>query len=226
MILHLPNVLTAEQTARGRTLLDAADWHNGAGTAGPTAAKVKHNRQLDPLDPVATELGGIIVRALQSMPLFVSAALPHTFLPPMFNRYGGGETYGIHVDGAIRRSPQTGRQLRTDLSCTLFFSDPDEYEGGELVIEDTFGSHQVKLPAGHAVLYPSTSLHAVLPVTRGERVGSFFWLQSMIRDDQQRSLLFDLDQSIQRLGSDHPDHPGIVSLTGIYHNLLRQWAEL
>lgn len=225
MILCIPDVLTPEQTARARTALDAADWMDGRATAGHQASRVKDNAQLAADHPVARELGGLIVRALSSNPLFMSAALPLHFLPPMFNRYAGGQHYGTHVDGAIR-STADGRRLRTDLSCTLFFSEPDEYDGGELRIEDTYGDKTVKLPAGHLVLYPATSLHQVTPVTRGARVSSFFWLQSLIRDDQRRSMLFDMDVAIQRLTQDIPDHGSVVALTGVYHNLLRQWAEM
>ncbi|MFT4176621.1 MAG: Fe2+-dependent dioxygenase [Luteolibacter sp.] len=226
MILHIPDVLTPEETKQARALLDAADWTDGKATAGHIAIKVKDNEQLHPEHPVARQLGDQIIRALSTNPLFMSAALPLHFLPPMFNRYAGGQHYGTHVDGSIRQIPGTGQRIRTDLSCTLFFADPDEYDGGELIIEDTYGSKSVKLPAGHMILYPATSLHQVTPVTRGARISSFFWLQSLIRDDQRRSLLFDMDVAIQRMSLDHPDHSSVVSLTGVYHNLLRQWAEM
>lgn len=226
MILTLPAVLSAEQTAEARALLDAAEWIDGRATAGPQAAQVKDNLQLPAGSPVARQLGGLIVKALTAHPLFMAAALPLHFLPPMFNRYSGGQQFGTHVDGAIRQLPGTGHRLRTDLSCTLFFAGPEEYDGGELIIEDTYGSKSVKLPAGDLVLYPATSLHQVTPVTRGARVCSFFWLQSLIRDDQRRSMLFDMDMAIQRLSADTPGHPSIVQLTGVYHNLLRQWAEM
>jgi PKHD-type hydroxylase len=225
MILCIPDVLTPEQTSHARSLLDAAAWTDGKATAGHTAARVKDNAQLQAHDPAAREVGALILQALASHPLFMSAALPLHFLPPMFNRYAGGQHYGTHVDGTVRTLPD-GRRIRTDLSCTLFFAEPDEYDGGELVIEDTYGNKSVKLPAGHLVLYPSTSLHRVTPVTRGARVSSFFWLQSLIRDDQRRSMLFDMDVAIQSLAAEHPDHPSVVSLTGVYHNLLRQWAEM
>lgn len=226
MILHIPDVLTPAQTAEARALLDAADWTDGKSTAGHIAAKVKDNAQLAPDHPLARQLGERILAALSANPLFMSAALPLHFLPPMFNRYAGGQHYGTHIDGAIRQIPATGRRIRTDMSCTLFFAGPEEYEGGELLIEDTYGSKSVKLPAGHLVLYPATSLHRVTPVTRGARVSSFFWLQSLIRDDQRRSMLFDMDVAIQRMAADHPEHPSVVSMTGVYHNLLRQWAEM
>ncbi len=226
MILCLPDVLTPSQTSQARAMLDAADWTDGKSTAGHIAAKVKDNAQLTPHHPLAHQLGELILGALSIHPLFMSAALPLHFLPPMFNRYAGGQHYGTHTDSAIRQIPATGQRIRTDISCTLFFSNPDEYDGGELIIEDTYGDKSVKLPAGHLVLYPSTSLHQVTPITRGARVSSFFWLQSLIRDDQRRSMLFDMDLAIQRIAADHPEHPSTISLTGIYHNLLRQWAEM
>ena len=226
MILCIPDVLTPEQTAEARALLESADWVDGKTTAGYQASQVKDNLQLSALHPVARQIGETIVKALTSNPLFMSAALPLHFLPPMFNRYSGGQQFGTHVDGAIRQVPGGGHRIRTDLSCTLFFANPDEYDGGELHIEDTYGSKSVKLPAGHLVLYPSTSLHRVTPVTRGTRLCSFFWLQSLIRDDQRRSMMFDMDMAIQRLAVDTPNHPSLVSLTGVYHNLLRQWAEM
>jgi PKHD-type hydroxylase len=226
MILCIPDVLTPEQVTEARALLDAAGWVDGKATAGYQASQVKDNLQLSSMDPVAMQIGETIIKALTANPLFMSAALPLHFLPPMFNRYSGGQQFGTHVDGAIRQIPGAGRRIRTDLSCTLFFANPDEYDGGELHIEDTYGSKSVKLPAGHLVLYPSTSLHRVTPVTRGTRLCSFFWLQSLIRDDQRRSMMFDMDMAIQRLAVDTPNHPSLVSLTGVYHNLLRQWAEM
>jgi PKHD-type hydroxylase len=229
MILCIPQVLSAEHVAEGRRLLERALWEDGKKTAGHQAAQVKDNMQIPAGHPAAVEVGEMIVRALHANPLFVSAAVPLHILPPMFNRYSGGQQFGTHVDGAIRQLPD-GRRIRTDLSCTLFFAGPEEYDGGELVIEDTYGTKTVKLPAGHMVLYPSTSLHHVTPVTRGARLCSFFWLQSMIRSDEQRSLLFDLDIAIQRLSGALPDHDAAkqsaVQLTGVYHNLLRQWAEM
>jgi PKHD-type hydroxylase len=226
MILCLPDVLTPEQTAEARALLESAEWIDGKTTAGHQAARVKDNMQLPATHPVARQVGETILKALAANPLFQSAALPLHFLPPMFNRYSGGQHFGTHVDGAIRQIPGTGHRIRTDLSCTLFFANPDEYEGGELLVEDTYGAKSVKLPAGHMVLYPSTSLHRVTPVTRGTRLCSFFWLQSLIRDDQRRSMMFDMDMAIQRLAADAPEHPSVVALTGVYHNLLRQWAEM
>lgn len=225
MLLAIPNVLTPEQVAEGRRILEAAEWIDGRDTAGHQGARVKNNAQLPLRSAAAEQLGKMILKALAGAPLFMSAALPARILPPMFNRYGVGQTFGTHVDGAIRMMGN-GNSLRTDVSCTLFFSEPDEYDGGELVIEDTYGSKSVKLPAGHMILYPSTSLHRVNPVTRGVRLCSFFWLQSMIRDDARRALLFDMDVAIQRLAAQMPDHPSVVQLTGVYHNLLRQWAEV
>lgn len=230
MIVCIPDVLSPEQTAELRKLLDSADWEDGRATAGHQAVKAKDNMQIPATHPVAREVGDTILRALAVNPLFQSAAVPLHFLPPMFNRYSGGQTYGTHVDASIRQIPGTGKRIRTDLSCTLFFSDPEEYDGGELVIEDTYGTKSVKLPPGHMVLYPATSLHQVTPVTRGTRMCSFFWVQSMIRSDEQRAILFDLDLAIQRISGSLPDHPAVsqssVQLTGVYHNLVRQWAEV
>lgn len=224
MILAIPDVLTAEQVADARSQLEAAEWVDGRITAGHQGARVKDNEQLPPGSPAAERVGGLILQALSVNPLFMSAALPLHVLPPMFNRYSAGQTFGTHVDGSIRSLPN-GQRIRTDLSCTLFFAGPDEYEGGELVIEDTYGCKSVKLPPGHMILYPSTSLHRVTPVTRGARLCSFFWLQSLVREDSRRSLLFDMDIAIQHLGSENPLHPSVVSLTGVYHNLLREWAQ-
>lgn len=226
MLIRIPDILTAEQVAAGRQKLDAAEWQDGNATSGHQARRAKDNMQLPENSPVARELGEMILQALGRNPLFMSAALPLQVFPPLFNSYSGGQNFRTHVDNAIRQVPGSNQRMRTDLSATLFFRDPDEYEGGELCVEDTYGVHRVKLPAGHMVLYPSTSLHHVTPVTRGARVCSFFWIQSMIRDDGQRSLLFDLDLGIQRLAQDHPEHPSSVQLTGVYHNLLRQWAEM
>lgn len=226
MLLQIPDVLTAEQVREARQLLDQADWVDGRVTAGPQSARTKDNQQLPEDSPAARELGQRILGALQRNPLFITAALPLQVFPPLFNRYQGGQSFGTHVDNAIRQVPGTPHRIRTDLSATLFFSGPDEYDGGELMVEDTYGVHGVKLPPGHLVLYPSTSLHHVRPVTRGARICSFFWIQSMIRDDAERTLLFDLDAAIQRISRDAPDHPSAVQLTGIYHNLIRRWAEL
>jgi len=226
MLLAIPNVLSAAQVAEAREALAAADWIDGRATAGHQGARVKDNQQL-PIDhPVALQIGELIRRALRQNSLFMSAALPLHVLPPMFNRYSGGQNFGLHVDGSIRTVPGVGHRIRTDLSCTLFFAEPTEYDGGELMVEDTYGSKSVKLPAGHLILYPATSLHQVTPVTRGTRLCSFFWLQSMIRDDGRRSLLFELDTAIQRLGAEAATHPAVIQLTGVYHNLLRQWAEM
>jgi len=226
VLLQVADVLTPEQVAYGRRLLASADWVDGRVTAGHQSARAKHNSQLSEDHPVARELGGIIVDALQRNPLFVSAALPLRVFPPLFNRYEGGDAFGNHVDNAIRQIGGTPLRIRTDLSATLFFTGPDEYEGGELLIDDTYGVHAVRLPAGHMILYPSTSLHRVTPVTAGARVASFFWIQSLVRDDGARALLFDMDSGIQRLAQDLPDHPSAVQLTGVYHNLIRRWAEL
>ncbi|HVW05690.1 MAG TPA: Fe2+-dependent dioxygenase [Vicinamibacterales bacterium] len=226
MLLSIPDVLTPDQVAAARAKLDAADWQDGRLTAGHQAVQAKDNQQLSEDHPVAREIGQMVLGALQRNALFMSAALPLHVYPPMFNRYAGGQQFGSHVDNAIRHVPGTPHRLRTDLSATLFFRDPEEYDGGELCVEDTYGVHRVKLPAGDMVLYPSTSLHHVTPVTHGARVASFFWIQSLIRDDGRRTLLFDLDTAIQRITVDVPDHPAAVQLTGVYHNLLRQWSEL
>lgn len=227
MLYHIPNVLTKAQVQHCRSLMDKADWTNGKFTAGTLSATVKNNQQLPNEHPLSFEMGELILEALGEHPLFLSAALPLDIIPPLFNRYTHSQSFGMHVDNAIRRIPQTKKRLRTDLSCTLFFSEPEEYEGGELVIEDSYGFHEVKLPAGDLILYPSTSLHKVTPVTTGTRTASFFWVQSMIRDDTARHMLFDLDQSIQQLRIELGDsHAQIIKLTNVYHNLIRQWAEL
>ena len=226
MLVHIPAVLTLEQATQARQKLDQASWVDGRVTAGYQSSRVKDNLQLPEHHPVAQELGDLILGALEANPLFTSAALPLRVFPPLFNRYQGGHAFGSHVDNAIRHVRGTRHRIRTDLSATLFFSEPGEYDGGELMIEDTYGVHSVKLPAGHMVLYPSTSLHHVTPVTRGARVAAFFWIQSLIRDDAERTMLFDLDSAIQRISQDAPEHPSAVQLTGVYHNLLRRWAEL
>ncbi len=230
MLISVPDVLTGEQVAQARQILDQAEWVDGRVTAGHQSAQAKNNMQLPEGSPAAQQLGDMILAALARHPLFLSAALPLRVFPPLFNRYAGGQSFGTHVDNAIRQVPGTPHRLRTDLSATLFFAAPEDYDGGELCVEDTYGVKSVKLPAGHMILYPSTSLHHVTPVTRGARISSFFWIQSMIRDDAHRSLLFDLDLAIQRLGRDLPDNAVAsqtsVQLTGVYHNLLRQWAEL
>ena len=226
MLLHVPGVLTPDQVATARRLLDQADWVDGRVTAGHQSVQVKNNMQLPEDSPVARELGDAITLALQRNPLFIAAALPLKIFPPLFNRYQSGHSFGNHVDNAVRHVTGTSHRMRTDLSATLFFTGPDEYDGGELVVEDTYGVHTVKLPAGDMVLYPSTSLHHVRAITRGSRVASFFWIQSMIRDDGARTLLFDLDNAIQQVGQALPGHAAAVQLTGVYHNLLRRWAEL
>ncbi len=200
----------------------------GSTVASPPAInrpRAKDNAQLPEDSPVARQLGQMILSALERNPLFLAGALPLKIFPPLFNRYAGGQSFGNHVDNAIRQVRNTPHRVRTDISATLFLASPSEYDGGELMIDDTYGSHSVKLPAGDLVLYPSTSLHRVQPVTRGARIASFFWIQSMVRDDGERTLLFDLDLAIQRLGADVPNHPSVVQLTGIYHNLLRRWAD-
>lgn len=226
MLLQIPEVLTADQVTECRKMLDEAAWVDGKVTAGPQSAQAKNNMQLPEDSPVARKIGDLIVDALQKNALFVTAALPLRVFPPLFNRYSGGQSFGTHVDNSIRQVTGTPHRIRTDLSATLFFSGPDEYDGGELLVEDTYGTQSVKLPAGHMILYPSTSLHHVREVTRGARVCSFFWIQSMVREDSQRTLLFDLDIAIQRIRQDHPEHPSGVQLTGIYHNLLRKWADV
>jgi PKHD-type hydroxylase len=226
MLLTIPDVLTTEQLSTARALLETAEWVDGKVTAGPQSARAKRNQQLIEGSEPAETLGDMILTALQRNALFVSAALPLRVFPPLFNRYCGGHAFGNHIDNAIRQIAGTGHRIRTDLSATLFLAEPDEYEGGELVVEDTYGVHKVKLPAGDMVLYPSSSLHSVTPVTGGSRVASFFWVQSMIRDDGRRTLLFDLDLAIQQLSRDVPAHPSVVQLAGVYHNLLRQWAEM
>ena len=226
MLLTIPDVLTRDQVAEARDRLAGAGWVDGRVTAGYQSSRVKDNLQLPEDHPVARALGETIIVALQRNPLFISAALPLRIFPPLFNQYEGGQSFGSHVDNAIRQVAGTAFRIRTDLSATLFLSQPDEYEGGELAVEDTYGVHTVKLPAGHMVLYPSTSLHHVRPVTRGVRIASFFWIQSLVRDDAERALLFDLDTAIQRLSAEAPDHSAAVQLTGVYHNLVRRWAEV
>ena len=226
MMVHIPQVLTAEQVARCRAVMERAEWVDGRVTAGHQSARVKHNLQLPENAPAAIELGEMVVQALGRSALFVSAVLPKQIFPPLFNRYDAGMTFGAHVDNAIRSYLDTPLRIRTDVSSTLFISGPEDYDGGELVVEDSYGTHKVKLPAGDMIVYPGTSLHNVTPITRGSRIASFFWTQSLIRDDGRRALLFDLDMSIRRLAADHPAHASVVSLTATYHNLLRQWAEV
>jgi PKHD-type hydroxylase len=227
MLVCVPNVLSKSEVAEFRGIMDAAMWEDGRSTAGGQSALVKDNEQLPPDSDVSRNLGERVIRALTANPLFISAAIPRHIFPPLFNRYATGKQFGVHVDNAVRGDRLTGLRIRTDLSVTLFLSEPEEYDGGELVVDDYYGSHEVKLPAGDLVLYPATSLHTVTPIRRGARVASFFWLQSMIRDAQARSMIFDLDNAIQglvkQLGNGDAE---VVKLTGIYHNLIRYWAEL
>ena len=227
MLICVPDILSKAEVADFRAIMDAAEWEDGRSTAGAQSALVKNNEQLPPNSKAARKLGERVLSAISASPLFISAAVPLQIFPPLFNRYGAGNHFGIHVDNAVRGDHLTGLRIRTDLSVTLFLSEPEDYDGGALVIEDYYGSHEVKLPAGHLVLYPASSLHMVTPITRGVRVASFFWLQSMIRDAHARSLVFDMDGAIQslveRLGRDDPE---TVRLTGIYHNLIRYWADV
>ena len=228
MLIQIPKLLNDDQVQAIRAKLEAADapWVDGRATAGHQGARVKDNRQIDERSPIARALGDIVLAALERHPLFISATLPQRVYPPMFNSYEGGMHFGSHVDGAVRLLPGSGEKIRTDVSATLFLSSPESYDGGELVIEDTYGAHTVKLDAGDLVLYPASSLHRVAPVTRGKRIASFFWVQSMVRDDTQRAILYDLDRSIQRLNSRVSDDPAMVDLVGVYHNLLRQWTHV
>ncbi len=227
MLVCVPNVLSKAEVAEFRGIMDGVAWEDGRSTAGAQSALVKDNEQLPPDGEVSRKLGARVIKALTASQLFISAAIPRHIFPPLFNRYATGKHFGVHVDNAVRGDPLTGLRIRTDLSVTLFLSEPDEYDGGELIVEDYYGSHEVKLPAGDLVLYPATSLHTVTPITRGARVASFFWLQSMVRDGHARSMIFDLDHAIQglvkRLGNGDAE---VVKLTGIYHNLIRYWAEL
>lgn len=227
MLLHIPGVLNPDVASDFRARLDVAQWIDGRVTAGHQSARAKDNLQLAESDPLARELGTRVLDALARNPTFFAGALPRRIYPPLFNRYEGGQSFGVHVDNAIRydRTTQPATPVRTDLSATLFLSDLDDYDGGELEIEDTFGSHRVRLPAGDLVLYPGTSLHRVLPVTRGARIAAFFWIQSLVRSDAQRRLLFELDVSIQQLTQKLPGAPELVQLTGVYHNLLREWSD-
>jgi PKHD-type hydroxylase len=227
MLVRIPHVLTPEEVARCRAIVEAAVWEDGRATAGEQAAQTKFNLQIPETTAAAREAGEIILRALGRNPTFNSAALPFRVLPPMFNRYDVGMTFGAHVDGAVRAVPGAGIRMRADVSSTLFLTDPADYDGGELVIEDTYGSHSVKLAAGDMVVYPATSLHVVTPITRGSRWSSFFWTQSMVRDDGQRTLLYELDLAIRQVRQKlTDDDPASVALASHYHNLLRRWAEL
>ena len=224
-MLPIPGLVPRPLVLEMRESLGRATWVDGRMTAGHQSARVKDNQQLAETDPLARKLGAIVLDALERSPLFVSAALPRAVYPPLFNRYSGGQSFGNHVDNAIRQVTGTSERVRTDLSMTVFLSEPDEYDGGELVVSELAGDHVVKLPAGDAFLYPATSVHHVRPVTRGERLASFFWIQSMVRDAGERALLLELDLSIQRLATDAPSSAAGVRLTGVYHNLLRRWAD-
>lgn len=225
MIVQIPGVLTPDQVRYMREQLAASPWVDGLATAGYQGARVKDNRQIDEAAPLARELGDIVLGALERNPLFISAALPNRVYPPLFNRYEGGMHFGNHVDNAVRLLPGNGAKIRTDISATLFLSSTEEYDGGELLVEDTYGAHAIKLPAGDMVMYPATSLHRVTPVARGARLASFLWIESMVRDDAQRTLLFDLDNAIQRLNASGADETACAHLTACYHNLLRMWAQ-
>ncbi len=227
MLVAIPEILTRDEAARALSALRAAPWTDGRVTAGHQSAQVKQNLQIEEGTRLHQELGELVLNGLGRSPLFISAVLPQRVFPPLFNRYDPGMTFGAHVDNAIRQIRGTPHKIRTDVSCTLFLTPPEEYEGGELVVQDTYGEQRVKLPAGHAVVYPATSLHRVEPVTRGSRISAFFWIQSMVRDDTRRRLLFDLDVAINSATRDLPGgHEAPVALTGVYHNLLRQWAEV
>jgi PKHD-type hydroxylase len=225
MMLHIPQVLNAAEVARCREVMAKGAWVDGRATAGHQSARVKNNLQLPENSPDARELGNMVIEAVGRSNLFISAVLPKQVIPPLFNRYDAGMTFGAHVDNAVRGAGP-GVRIRTDVSSTLFISAPEDYDGGELVVQDTYGGHSVKLPAGDMIVYPASSLHHVTPITRGSRIASFFWTQSMVREDAKRSLLFDLDMAIIKLSRDQPDHASVVELTSVYHNLLRQWAEL
>jgi PKHD-type hydroxylase len=226
MLIAIPDVLDPAGVARVHAIIDATDWVDGNETSGPQAALAKRNRQLPEDGAAAREAGGIVLDALSRASLFVAAALPAKVLPPLFNRYEGGQDFGIHIDNAIRLKRGSDFRLRSDLSATLFLDDPTSYDGGELMIEDLYGEQSVKLPAGHLVLYPASSLHRVTPVTRGVRTASFFWVQSMVRDDGARRILFDLDRGVQAVAAERgQSDPAVIQLTGVYHNLLRRWAE-
>jgi PKHD-type hydroxylase len=226
MLLHIPHVLTPEAVTECWRSLAEADWVDGKATVGHLGIKAKDNMQLPEDHPVAARLGELILAALGGNSLFIAGALPLVAYPATFNRYRGGQSYGTHIDGAIRQIRSSRRRMRTDLSATLFLSAPEAYEGGELAIEDTLGAHRVKLPAGDMIVYPASSLHHVTPVTRGERLAAFFWVQSMVRDNEQRATLFELDTAIQRLTRAVPDHAALVQLAGVYHNLLRRWSDV
>jgi PKHD-type hydroxylase len=228
MLLHIPNVLTRQETVEMREALDRAEWTDGRETVGVQGAQVKRNEQLPEASPLRHELGARVLAALARNSLFFSACLPLRTLPPRFNRYRGGGQYGFHVDGSVMvlGDGAAKQHVRSDISCTLFLCEPGEYDGGELVVSDTYGEHEIKLPAGDAIIYPSSSLHKVTPVTRGTRLAAFFWVQSMVRDDARRQLLFDLDTSIETLRRTNANADAVLQLTNVYHNLLRGWAEV
>lgn len=227
MLLHIPEVFTKAEVKALRATLDAGPWADGNMTSGHQSATAKKNSQLPEDSAEAKEVSGLVVRALNANPMFVAAALPHTIFPPLFNRYEGGGEFGVHVDNAIRQQRGGGLRIRSDLSATLFLSEPEDYDGGELIVEEMYGPQSVKLPAGDMVLYPSKSLHRVTPVARGARVSSFMWLQSLIRDDGDREMLFRMDVAIQRVALEKgPKDQAVIELTGVYHNLLRRWAEV
>ncbi|KAF3984812.1 MAG: Fe2+-dependent dioxygenase [Methylococcales symbiont of Hymedesmia sp. n. MRB-2018] len=226
MIFKIPHVLTKQQIKQGLKILETAKWIDGSVTAGKQSALTKKNLQLPEESEAARQVGDMILTALANTPLFISAALPNKIFPPLFNYYAKGDKFGEHVDNAVRYVPGLPVKIRTDLSMTLFFSEPEEYDGGELIIQDTYGEHKVKLNAGDMIIYPATSLHKVTPITRGQRLSSFFWLQSMVANDEQRRILFDMDTALQNLRKNNKDSdPNIIKLTGVYHNLLRQWVE-
>lgn len=224
MLLHIEHVLDAASLVRMRARLEAAEWIDGRETVGPQGAEVKRNQQLPEASPLRAELGREVLAACARHPVFHATTLPVKILPPRFNRYAGGGTYGAHVDGAVMAMAD-GSQLRSDIACTLFLAEPDDYAGGELIVDDTYGEHEVKLRAGDAIVYPASSLHRVEPVTRGARIAAFFWIQSLVRDEARRRTLLQLDASIRQLTSDAADPRTIQQLTGVYHNLLRQWVE-
>jgi PKHD-type hydroxylase len=230
MLIRIPQLLSPDEVAHCRARLAEAVWVDGRVTAGPQSAKVKENQQVAEDSAEARELGAIVLGALERSPTFIAAALPRHVFPPLFNHYAEGMGFGAHVDNAIRQVGDTPMRMRTDVSATVFLSEPDDYDGGELLVEGVYGAHAVKLPAGDMVLYPATSLHRVAPVTRGARVASFFWVQSLVRDDGERTLLFELDRGIaeigQTLGSSGPGNPALVRLTACYHNLVRKWTEM
>lgn len=226
MLLHIPGLFDRAEVGRIRQAIEAADWIDGKATTGHQSAKVKHNLQLPEEHPLSQEIGAALLKRLWANPLYISAALPHKISPPLLNCYTAGGNFGFHIDNAVRQSRLNTERVRTDISATLFFSDPEEYDGGELEIQDTFGVQRIKLPAGDLVLYPGTSVHKVNAVTRGTRYASFFWTQSLVREDSQRALLFEMDNAIQSLTRDVPDHPSLIQLTGTYHNLLRRWVDV